>query len=947
MLHRILLSIIATLFVMSLATAQPNHHYGDWSGEWSGVQYVEDNCNVPSGQTLTLLAGTEVRFLGDFEILVNPGATLEAQGTEQSQVLFTADQGTQPGTWRALIADGTSLNHAVMTLTNCEIRFGGEHETDPRFASGVIRCLHPCDVVVTDCFIHDNWGEGVGTDHGGANENHLELTDCRIENCEIGVKLILPDANTVVKRNWIESCLLGMRLHTDPDVGPKVANNIIKDSQGNGVEDLITFNSLLAYFKNNVIDNSGSSGMYFTSNIVTGSVQNNIFVNNHRYGIEVINTRSGTVSYNSFYHNTINKYTANVQSRPEVTVNPELTEAFGDENFYHLQWDSPCLEQGNDDPEMHNSNPAESRGDIGAYGGPELDPDLDFGLYWVNITDAQVTGVLDQDASPYHVLGNSNFSVPYGQELSIIAQGAPCELYFDGDDATRLSAWGNLEVAGSSQSENVVFGLLEGSAIPWWGIRTGSTQGFSSHQIQYAEISGADNGIIAYDCNLWVDHCHVHNCTYSGLNAQDMQFTLTYSTLCSNGRSGLVLWPEAQVKALRDTINNNNWSGVIAISHSKFIADYTFDIPPVNYIFDNGNDDPLLYHQIDLYDLSSALMTEGHNQITDNDEVLVFADEHHTPPNPVKYNWWGEPDPSPYRFVPTEMWPYLPCDTEPWGQGQGGRSGAELAFANAVALEETGDYLAAEAAYRYVVANYTTDALASEALNRTFYCTRQGNGGFTTQVAYYQDIWHTCSLISLAKLARELNWRSLLELDEFQEALDQCEEVITNPPSLADSILAVMDAGLTYLVAEAHGGGLESSGPFGIYLSLRPANYEDYLRRSEEFLAMIQSHENMVEKDNSSAFPLGFALAKPYPNPFNAATRISYSLLDTRDVNLAVYDVLGRNVIDLVNGRQSAGEHTVVWSGESSTGIPVSSGIYFVRMSTETGVQSAKMLLLK
>jgi len=391
MLKRILLSGVGLFLFSSFSFTQPwipvTHDITEPTVWQSGNWYrIENSILITWPGNLTIQPNVHVAFVYNVQhpqepygLTVQAGCQLTADASTGDPIHFTSYReyvGGPPdqGDWKALIADGTSLNHAVMNLTNCEIKFGGEHETDPRFASGVIRCLHPCDVVVTDCFIHDNWGEGVGTDHDGANENHLELTDCRIENCEIGVKLVLPDANTVVKRNWIESCLLGMRLHTDPDVGPKVANNIIKNCQGNGVEDLITFNSLLAHFNNNVIDNSGSSGMYFTSNIVTGAVQNNIFVNNHRYGIEVINTRSGTVSYNSFYHNTINKYTANVQSRPEVTVNPELTEAFGDENFYHLQWDSPCLEQGNDDPEMHNSNPAESRGDIGAYGGPELEP---------------------------------------------------------------------------------------------------------------------------------------------------------------------------------------------------------------------------------------------------------------------------------------------------------------------------------------------------------------------------------------------------------------------------------------------------------------------------------------------------------------------------------------------------------------------------------------------
>jgi len=952
MVRRISSIVLLIIAISSYTIAQETPLSGEF-GPGATIP-INNNRYVPTGQSLIIYYGSTVQFNGPFHIRVEGNATLTATGTEEQPVLFTSPPGNPtPGYWHALIADGTLLNHAVMTLTNCEIRYGGEHEADPRFASGVIRCLHPCEVVITDCFIHDNWGEGVGTDHGGANENHLELTDCRIENCEIGVKLVLPDANTVVKRNWIESCVLGMRLHTDPNLPsePIVANNIIKNCQGNGVEDLITFNSLLAHFKNNVIDGSGSSGMYFTSNIVADVVQNNIFVNNSRYGIEVLNTRSGVVSYNCFNNNTIDDYTGNVRSYPEVTANPELTEAFGDENYYHLQWDSPCLGQGIGT----NSNPATSTADIGAYGGPELEegPPFEEGRYWVCITDEDVYSTpehpsLNQDASPFHVLGYLTFDVPPDHHLLITAQGAPCELYFDGDAPTLIGAYGDLTVAGSGENERVIFGLLESSVNNWWGIRVGSTGSVTTNQIGYADISGADNGIIASNCKLWVDHCNIHDCGNTGVTAEYMQLGLSYSTISNNGTSGLFIWPEAQVMAVRNTLSFNGFSGVAAMSFSKFIADHNFDIIPVNYIFGNGHDQPGSYHQVDLYDHSGALMKEGHNQITNDQYPLVWShDNCPIGPNPVQYNWWGVPDPPPSYFEPPECWLYLPCDETAWGQGEGGRSAAELAFADAVALEESGDYLAAEAAYRYVVANYTTDPLASEALNRTFYCTREGNGNFNSQVAYYQDISDTCSDATIAKHASELNWRSLVELAEFQEALDRCEAVIANPPSLADSVLAVMDAGFTYLAAEAHGGGLASSAPFGMYPSLRPVSYENYLQRSEELLALLQTSEGITMKTGSSSVPVGFTLDKPYPNPFNASTIISYSLLDTRDVNLAVYDILGRQVTTLVNGRQDAGDHQVIWSGESSTGIPVSSGIYFVRMSTETGVQSAKMLLLK
>jgi hypothetical protein len=352
MLHRVFVPI-TVIVALSLCVFADTHHEGTQSGTWTpagNTHLIDDDCWIQPGNTLSIEAGCLVEFQGHYCII--DSGIFNAIGTEESPILFTAhaDSPQVAGFWKALIAAGTQENPAIMSLTNCEIRYGGEHETDPLSASGVVRCVLPSHVEITDCYIHHNWGEGVGTDHNGANQNHLELTDCRIENCEIGVKLILPDENTEVISNWIESCNLGMRLDTDPNFpfNPIVANNIIKNSQGNGVEDLATteLTSYLAHFKNNVIDGSGLSGMYFTSNIEEEVVQNNIFMNNSHYGIEVIDGRTGNVSFNSFYGNTLGRYTGNVISDPEVTVNPELTAAFGDENYYHLQWDSPCLGAG-------------------------------------------------------------------------------------------------------------------------------------------------------------------------------------------------------------------------------------------------------------------------------------------------------------------------------------------------------------------------------------------------------------------------------------------------------------------------------------------------------------------------------------------------------------------------------------------------------------------------
>ena len=88
--------------------------------------------------------------------------------------------------------------------------------------------------------------------------------------------------------------------------------------------------------------------------------------------------------------------------------------------------------------------------------------------------------------------------------------------------------------------------------------------------------------------------------------------------------------------------------------------------------------------------------------------------------------------------------------------------------------------------------------------------------------------------------------------------------------------------------------------------------------------------------------PNGFALEQNYPNPFNPTTSIAFSLPQTAQVNLTVFDVLGRRVATLVNGQLAAGQHQVRFEASS-----LPSGMYLYRLSTPTGSITQKMMLLK
>ena len=84
-----------------------------------------------------------------------------------------------------------------------------------------------------------------------------------------------------------------------------------------------------------------------------------------------------------------------------------------------------------------------------------------------------------------------------------------------------------------------------------------------------------------------------------------------------------------------------------------------------------------------------------------------------------------------------------------------------------------------------------------------------------------------------------------------------------------------------------------------------------------------------------------------YPNPFNTSTVISYILIKSLEMSLKVYDIVGREILTLVNGFQSAGTYHLKWDGKDSKGQYVPSGVYFYRLEADHLVKTKQMTVVR
>ncbi len=94
--------------------------------------------------------------------------------------------------------------------------------------------------------------------------------------------------------------------------------------------------------------------------------------------------------------------------------------------------------------------------------------------------------------------------------------------------------------------------------------------------------------------------------------------------------------------------------------------------------------------------------------------------------------------------------------------------------------------------------------------------------------------------------------------------------------------------------------------------------------------------------ETPAALPAGIVLHPAYPNPFNPATTIRYTIASTASISLTVYDLLGREIATLAEGVHAAGTYAVTWNPASAA-----SGVYYCRLQSGARAAQQKLILMR
>ncbi len=139
---------------------------------------------------------------------------------------------------------------------------------------------------------------------------------------------------------------------------------------------------------------------------------------------------------------------------------------------------------------------------------------------------------------------------------------------------------------------------------------------------------------------------------------------------------------------------------------------------------------------------------------------------------------------------------------------------------------------------------------------------------------------------------------------------------------------------ITIIVSYTIGDGLEPVNSVTVGKEVSEFVQQFYLSNFDYNILHVEEEKNLIVDE--------FKLYQNYPNPFNPSTTISYHIPELSFVTLKVYDVLGNEIVTLIDEEKSAGNFEVEFDGTT-----LSSGIYFYQLQAGSFVETKKMVLMK
>ena len=271
------------------------------------------------------------------------------------------------------------------------------------------------------------------------------------------------------------------------------------------------------------------------------------------------------------------------------------------------------------------------------------------------------------------------------------------------------------------------------------------------------------------------------------------------------------------------------------------------------------------------------------------------------------------------------------------GSLAGNLSPIETAYSDANQYFYSGNYSDAENIYKQIIYGSEDSSYSIDAYNRLYLIKKYQNANsqsYENLRQYYQGKLSSIEDTSILLAVNNLINMCKVSRDEYDEAINSFDEIAQNNPGTDIALYNEINAFTTALLIDTSNGlGKSSLSKYG------SRDISEYLKNVSE---LLKSRGKNIENDKNNLIPEKFILCQNYPNPFNPNTTIKYGIPRTVNVELKVFDILGREVKTLVNETRNPGYYEVKFNASN-----FASGVYLYRLKAGEYMKTAKMLLLK
>ncbi len=235
---------------------------------------------------------------------------------------------------------------------------------------------------------------------------------------------------------------------------------------------------------------------------------------------------------------------------------------------------------------------------------------------------------------------------------------------------------------------------------------------------------------------------------------------------------------------------------------------------------------------------------------------------------------------------------------------------------------------------KQVVETYPDSLLTKFAINFLYLATNATDKDFVS-LRNYLDLKIDSIDLKTYLSKEEVKTKCYVSEKDFPTAIERLQLIINNADNRADSLFALINQAYCYM-------NLALSGSKSLpHIQVDTRDFKSY----SQFLADL---DVMGATDlNQNNIQKVLTLDTNYPNPFNPSTTIRFSIPQDGNVKVAIYNIKGQRVKELINEPLKKGKNSIVWNGRDSNGKAVCSGIYFARVNHMGKSRVRKMMLLK